>query len=260
MPTTEISTEREPSLDELAAIANGAHEASCIAGASLIQHAIRAGEALEQVRLRLPHGEWTAWLVENFSGSHDSANLYRRIAFHRELIERAGPTSLVGAKNLISRTHSDEGLVLTINARETRRQRARDLRKTHTASEVAEIMGVSTAAVYQWTGDYAETNRRERARRRAALKAVRQREAEKGIRKVGGGLADAYALVRRAAKALEQASGEATDAEAKAAISDAMGSLYKSEDAIVRASRSSLGYSGITQHKGSRRRTQVAIK
>lgn len=74
------------SLDQLSEIANSAHTE--IEGAALrcgsildgaVQHAIRAGSALVEVKFRVGHGKFLAWLRENFRGSEDTAGRYMKI-------------------------------------------------------------------------------------------------------------------------------------------------------------------------------------
>src|SRR5262249_20826319 len=48
------------------------------------------GAALFQLKARLKHGSWGAWLAKNFKGSPESARLYMRIAKHWRLIEEHG--------------------------------------------------------------------------------------------------------------------------------------------------------------------------
>lgn len=65
---------------ELAAVANREHALVCEAGTSLVEHAIRAGEALTAAKAGLAHGEWLPWLEANFRGSRQTADNYRRLA------------------------------------------------------------------------------------------------------------------------------------------------------------------------------------
>jgi ParB family chromosome partitioning protein len=67
-------------LPELAETANREHGLVLQAGGSMVEHAIRAGEALTAVKAQLQHGEWLAWLAENFDGSERMAQRYMLVA------------------------------------------------------------------------------------------------------------------------------------------------------------------------------------
>jgi Protein of unknown function (DUF3102) len=68
------------SLSELASIANREHHLAKQAAKSMALHSLAAGEALNRAKDRVKHGEWGAWLRENFDGSQRSAQRYMRIA------------------------------------------------------------------------------------------------------------------------------------------------------------------------------------
>lgn len=56
---------------------------------SAVQHAIRAGELLNEARDLVPHGSWSTWLAANFDGTAGVANTYMRLAKHRAEIAHA---------------------------------------------------------------------------------------------------------------------------------------------------------------------------
>jgi hypothetical protein len=68
-----------------------------------------------------------------------------------------------------------------------------------------------------------------------AAKAKRQAERDRVMRKIGGSVAETYALIRKTAQALDRAEKEAADREVRAALRNAQAKLYNAEDAIVRA-------------------------
>lgn len=81
-------------LKRLANEANQAHlevqvarEKSRLLWAESVQHALRAGEALNEAKAQLEHGEWTPWLDEHFNASHRTANLYMRLSRKRDQVE-----------------------------------------------------------------------------------------------------------------------------------------------------------------------------
>lgn len=44
-----------------------------------VVHAINCGGLLTKAKDALPHGEWEAWIEENFDGSQQTANVYMRL-------------------------------------------------------------------------------------------------------------------------------------------------------------------------------------
>lgn len=56
------------------------HEACERSARSAVEHAIRAGQLLEEVKAHLRHGEWLPWLTKNVPFSQQTANAYMRIA------------------------------------------------------------------------------------------------------------------------------------------------------------------------------------
>jgi N6-adenosine-specific RNA methylase IME4 len=70
-------------LFDLAAIANREHQLALEAGAEMIWHWVRAGEALIKAKAQLRHGEWLPWLTANFEPSEWTARRYMLIASNR---------------------------------------------------------------------------------------------------------------------------------------------------------------------------------
>nr|WP_234894923.1 DUF3102 domain-containing protein [Sinorhizobium meliloti] len=71
----------------MAAEINRAHEAAGLAGRELVRHAIAAGQRLIEAKALVAHGEWLPWLKKNCAIPTRTAQLYMRLAKHRELIE-----------------------------------------------------------------------------------------------------------------------------------------------------------------------------
>jgi len=65
----EMIVPQQLTLDELAGIANEEHRLARQSFGSMLEHAIRAGEALVEARGKVDRGEWLAWLAGNFEGS-----------------------------------------------------------------------------------------------------------------------------------------------------------------------------------------------
>lgn len=94
-------TEIEKSLGKLAEEINAEHRACETAATAALEHAMIAGELLSEAKSRLPHGEWGAWIKENFAGSDRTARAYMRVHAHRDELEakrqRSATLSLDGA-------------------------------------------------------------------------------------------------------------------------------------------------------------------
>lgn len=90
----------------LAERANAEHRACETAVNAALDHAMRAGDLLLEVKTGLPHGAFGAWVEENFAGSGRTARAYMRVARHREELEakrqRSATLSLDGALKALS--------------------------------------------------------------------------------------------------------------------------------------------------------------
>ena len=68
-----------PSLLDLASQINQEHDACEQAYRSGLDHARRAGNLLNQVKIQIRHGQWLSWLAENCSISERTAQAYMRV-------------------------------------------------------------------------------------------------------------------------------------------------------------------------------------
>ena len=78
--TTEIT---KTSLADLAERINEAHRQCEESARSAVQHAVSAGELLNEAKTQCPHGEWQKWVADHCTFSERTAQLYQRVA--REL-------------------------------------------------------------------------------------------------------------------------------------------------------------------------------
>ena len=88
------------SLADLAARISGEHDEIVASLRQSLVHAMAAGDMLIEAKAMVGHGEWLPWLAEHCRIPKRSAQLYMRLAKHRELIE----------------TKSADVALLTINA------------------------------------------------------------------------------------------------------------------------------------------------
>jgi hypothetical protein len=77
---TDIEKQKSATLESLAQQINEEHRQCETAFSSGLEHAIRAGELLEEAKGGLEHGKWLGWLKENFDGAVRTAQAYMRVA------------------------------------------------------------------------------------------------------------------------------------------------------------------------------------
>ena len=250
MSTQPVMRERQPrhlvadvpqSLDALASTANHEHELCESAEATALQHALRAGDALNAAHAEVGKRGWRTWVAEFFSGSDTTANRYMRLAHYRDRIP-AGVVTLAGAEAALLGESPIRSAGRHAEVSDEAREAVRHLAaKGLPKREIARRLGVSEYVVRYWLdpdGARAAKNAtRERLRR--ARQALRQQEREKEIRRAvraaGAALAEAYSMSARMSGVLTQAEQEATSEEARAALEDARAHYHKMSDAIVRA-------------------------
>jgi transposase len=212
------------------------HEAAVEAGTTAIEHMIRAGEALNQIKKEIPRGEWAQWLSENVDLSPCVPRLYMRFARYQSILREQQPTNARAARRLLTNhflprvTHVDEEVIA-----EMHRLRA----EGKSIPKIADHLGYTKSTVYRWLNPDHERRRLERAKQMtvAGRRAVKRKEREAAVKRKGGQGAAAYAYVRKALDALQHALEAEGDIEAKREINNAMSRLYEAEDAIVKASK-----------------------
>ena len=94
MSELEIYEPGQFSLPELAGIANREHALAAQAFGSVLEHVFAAGDALNEVKKQLRHGEWLPWLEENFDGTRSTAANYMRVAANVERVAHLDEPSL----------------------------------------------------------------------------------------------------------------------------------------------------------------------
>ena len=227
------------SLSELARVIAEEDEAVRTSAASMIHHAIRAGEALLEAKKQVPRGQFQQWLIENFHSNPDaqwaSAHLYAymRIARHKDYVLESGVSTLADARRILSAAHKTQGnghVLLDLDEDVIRMVRQGKL----TQKEAAERLGVSAPTIRNRL-DGGRRNREKGQKLREARKALAREQREARIRKAGGAIAESYALVRRALQELDRAHAEAADREVRAAIGAAIARLHSAEDQIAKA-------------------------
>lgn len=224
-----------PTLDELANTVRREHAQLVNAGAAMIEHAIRAGDALCLAKEQVERGGWDRWLKDEFPDKHPKTlRLYMRVARYQDRVRAAQPATLTAAHRLLAgeafRPHTDE-----------LREEARRLSREEGLSivEISARLGASKHAIGGWLNPAQAERRRQRMRQesREARRALHRQQRDRAARKAGGSVGEAYALVRKALQSLEDAHRKEADRETKRHIERAMRRAGSGEDEIVKACR-----------------------
>lgn len=220
------------SIDELKRIAQAQDALALAAGARAVEHALRAGDALIEIRERLGHGAWHRWLEDNWGRSLNRAQAYMRLARFRPIIEAEKPNTITGATRLL--VGMDDNRVDP--SLKTRAQQLRD--EGATWDEIASSLGRSAASIRRWLDPQQREHARLRAKHRSkkALREQRQEQRAAQVRACGGDVQSAYSLIRNAIHVLQAALKSEQNPEARKLFEGATNSLYNAEDKVVAAS------------------------
>lgn len=243
---TSLALEVRVTLEQIAERANREHALVEAHLSDAVLHAFAAGSALNEAFARVPEGEWSPWLAENFLGSETMARLYRRMHTYRDTLRAHGIATVNAAQRFLAEAQLQlEGA--TIGRRNLQPplsqgqvQEIRKLRKAGLSQrEIARVCGISRNSVQRYLDPASKTKRRQeesRRRRRQASQALQKAETAKVAKHVGGELGKAYSSVRSVA-ALLDASLATSTGDRKKAVSEALAAIYRAEDAIGRAVR-----------------------
>jgi len=216
-------------LNTLAQVANAEHDAAQAAMGSVVEHCIRAGEALILAKERLGREgkkvPWQRWVADNYSGHFTNAYMCVRFARNAKAILDSGVTTKRDALTLVKTVEAE--------ARASERERApeakRLIKEGYSQRQAAEIMGVHRRTVERLASPDADKRAKDRnkAARAALRKAEQDAETRAAVKMLGKGrtktLADVYALVRQAVQAAEAVGTDALEVQEK---------LYEVEDLI----------------------------
>jgi hypothetical protein len=84
-------------VSELAKRANDYHAQVLSHARSAIESAWLAGEALNEAKKQIKHGDWLPWLEKNFSGSRQTADRYRALAANCPSLSNLDPNQSIDA-------------------------------------------------------------------------------------------------------------------------------------------------------------------
>ena len=242
----EVLKPGQRSLRELADEANREHGLVVETGASMVEHAFKAGLALHEAERQCPPGQWTDWLRANFAASPATGRLYMRLADHRESIRAAGVDGIGEARAYLTRVGVPERRngVKTRFPQWMQDEAVRMKRSGMSGAGIARELGVSTGTILRWTDPqqyareqaaHSEAAKRKRAAARALREQERQQAIKRAVRKAGAATQEAWAMAERMQDVLAQAHRETEDREARRALSEAGVHYRKMRDEIVRA-------------------------
>lgn len=225
----------EATIGELTATVLREHELCREAAKKTVDHAIRAGEALLQIRdLLLGSEDWMQWLADYPVMHRTTAYQYMRLASYQRLIPEG--SSINAADTMIKALPALDGGPGRPRVEDGRKVEARRLRDEEKRSykEIAKEVGASVSTVYGWFNNGTKGVREKRARR-ALREQEQQAEVRRLVKKKGGALAEAYAMAERLDGVLGQAHKEAEDADARRELTAAHELQRGMRDRIVRA-------------------------
>lgn len=243
-------------LDALGRIARHEHDAVIGSLVSAVQHAIAAGAALhyahEQV---LPYGEWIVWLRRHGIGE-TTARVYERLFVYRDQlpVEAFEPYVVKGGNGRTVAPSPERAAAylrglppIRPPGKQLGRRRYPDAvveeaRRLHkngvTAPAIAELLGVVPGTILNWVDPKSlEKSRRSarasRQRREAALRALERERRSEAARRIGGGVAEVYASVRRALQIIDsEAMVEGLAPATRQRLVGVMRVLYDAEDRV----------------------------
>jgi DUF3102 family protein len=111
VPQRDLAPSSEPVRgdEEIAREINTEHRRVETHKRNTIQHAIRCGELLLEVKRRVGHGNWLAWVAEHFEASERTARNYMEIAKSAAVADLSDDATMRSAlRTLASRSQSDE--------------------------------------------------------------------------------------------------------------------------------------------------------
>ena len=235
-----------PAIDELVEVIRTEYLGFERDGISLVQRAIKVGDALLQAKELVGGNGWYKWIDFNMPFDRVACGLFMRVARYKEVIyEAETPVTTIrqAQELLVGLPVVGRGRIRKLQPEATeviQELRAEGL----TVPAIAAQFGVSERTVYRLQeSDGQKTKRAQEAavKREAAKKAIqeirqrRERElARKLARTRGGGIQEAYSLAERLQDALGRARLEASDNESRDALRRASTSHHQTRDEIVR--------------------------
>jgi hypothetical protein len=208
-----------------------------------VHRAVRLGEILNAAKVAVPVGDWNRWLAATGIPA-GTARPYMWLSRRAHVLPPGVAMSIPDAMAYLRGIPELKALDITASPWSKTDEQQAEARRLHAEGasirSIAEAIGASWGVVKGWIDeDYAKkTKRRARrnsARTREAHALLARKEQDAAVRRAGGSAAEAYALLRRCAKALETAVSEAEDDESKDTLRAAERAIVRVEFEILKA-------------------------
>lgn len=241
--TASVELVSTPTLGELSKTANAERVSSMEAGASMVQHAIRCGEALLAAKDLCEPGEWAGWLSDNFDASYTWATTFMRIAHYKDRLD--GVSGIGDARVVLKGLPSivDPGAPQAGHFQgygDDVRDAIKELRDAGMSfNKIGVELGIHPTTASRLFNPEREEKvrkdmRRYQAKLYAAKKALKEQEKAQTIKKAlvkeGQAFNEVYAMLTRMEDLLGQARSETEDREKRCAISEMHGLRNKMRD------------------------------
>jgi len=195
-----------------------------------LSHAKLCGDALNEARAQVSHGEWLDWLAQNFLAEPQTGRTYMRIARRWGEVVESGASSIAQAERWLQ----DHAPKYEAQVEEVQKMRAEGLKQ----DEIARAVGVTQATVSNWLNPDAKRHKRRMAEQRRDDQEVKRLiDRDEAMRKLGGEIQTAYGLVRRSIRSLDIAIQTERKKDVKEALAQARQTAYRLEDEIANAAR-----------------------
>jgi hypothetical protein len=227
----EVVDKHELELREHSETIRREHEQVVAHGLAVIEHAIRAGDALIAAKAIIPPGQFRDWMDREVL-SVPMCRAYMRIARHKDIVQFQQPATISMALQLLRGADTIDEIPGSVQA-EVRRMRSAGA----TWREITEELGVSEKRARRiWDPEGAK--RLARDQQRSTIKArIERRTAERMAlsKKAGGGYSDGYSQLRRLMQLIDGLARTAPEQEVRKNMTLAMSSMNTVEDHFVRA-------------------------
>lgn len=261
----DVSRVRDMSLEELASSINAGYVQLVNEVRSALHRAMHIGELLCAAKRQMGKDEWGAWVVQNVDMSRSCVTNYMRLATYKDLINEALESgsiaestngggsverALIHLRGMPAVDGTGKGHTVGKYPEDIREEARAMARAGLSRKDICDALGVGRSAVSKWCvgeggvapGVKGKTEKQRYqalksrlARERAARAALRRQERDRAVTKHGGGVAEMYSLIRKAAQVADRTLADETESELRAEISAALSDMHKIEDRIVRA-------------------------
>lgn len=220
---------------EVAVQINDLHRKITAPGSDVIRSAIECGELLIKVQQSVPKGQWVMWAKANLEMHVTTAFGYMRLARNKVEVLAGNHSGIDPALAALSGE-----IRLGVEAKQEI-VRLYDNGKGQTLEQIADLFGVKKSTV--WYHVSAKSRNRtkllQRTQRAQARRALEREEQSRAAQRLGGPIAEAYSLVRKAEQIVDARTRLKIDVDERRHLMEALTALYTVEDELSEAIRRS---------------------